>query len=305
MTKINIQTAKETPLITILGPTASGKTSLGVWLANQVDGEIISADSRQVYRGMDIGTGKDLDEYGDTPYHLIDIADAGQEYNLFEFVTDFNRAYENIISRHKQPVMVGGTGMYLDAVLNRYVMVKSEVQDSLNTLSDEALLEQLVRLKPNQHNSTDLKDRNRLIKALEIAMSEEQGNATLQAARFSPLTIGLQFPRDITRQRITARLKDRLENGMIEEIETLSKNGLAWDQIEFYGLEYRYIAQYLQGKLTRNDMFQKLNSAIHQFAKQQEKWFRNIAKKGHEIHWLDTDQDIPTQAIELVKRFLE
>lgn len=301
----DVQTHLEAPpLVTVLGPTASGKTALGVALAKHFSGEIISADSRQVYRNMDIGTGKDLDEYGEVPYHLIDIEEPGSEYNLFEFIGGFNRSFADINERNKLTIMVGGTGMYLDAILNRYKLTASEYQNQLNHLSDEELKQQLIELRPNQHNTTNLETRGRLISALAIALSEENNAPIRQASPFKPLTIGVQFPRDITRKRITKRLKQRLDLGMIEEVEALHANGLDWEQLDFYGLEYRFIAQYLQGKLNYNDMFQKLNSAIHQFAKQQEKWFRNIEKKGHKIHWLNMEKNITEQASPLINNHL-
>lgn len=291
-------------LVTILGPTATGKTALGVELAKRFDGEIISADSRQVYRGMDIGTGKDLEEYGQIPHHLIDIADAGTEYNLFEFINDFNNSLESITTNNRLAIMVGGTGMYLDAILNRYALTRQEYQAGLKDLTDQELTDRLLALRPKQHNTTDLTDRRRLINALAIALSEENNAPIVSARAFKPITFGLQFPRETTRKRITARLKARLNSGMIEEVEQLHNQGLSWDQLDFYGLEYRYIAQHLDGKLNFNDMYQKLNSAIHQFAKQQEKWFRNIEKKGHEITWLDMNKNIVDQASDKLEKFL-
>jgi tRNA dimethylallyltransferase len=293
-----------TRLITILGPTASGKTALGVTLAKILDGEIISADSRQVYQGMTIGTGKDLDEYGATPYHLIDIVKAGYEYNLFEFADDFSKALTTIQHREKQALLVGGTGLYLDAVLNAYTLYradfKSKRADALQSLSMLQLRNCLLALKPDQHNSTDLEAKERLIRAILI---EETNQAQLNQIHWPTVNhcvIGLQYPREITRQRITQRLKHRLKAGMIEEVDTLLNQGVSPQQLQLYGLEYRFLTQHIQGQLSYNDMYQKLNSAIHQFAKQQEKWFRNIEKKGVKIHWLDVERDIKEQALSII-----
>lgn len=310
MTTINLR-PNATPLICILGATATGKTRLGVSLARTFGGEIISADSRQVYRGLDIGSGKDLKEYAEIPYHLIDIAEPGYEFNLFEFVEAFNAAFEDISARNKVPFLVGGTGMYLDAVLNHYKLTRSNsefLQQHLNIdlekADDESLRTLLQEINPKLHNSTDLEDRHRLIKALEIAVSQNTDAEQLQVPQMNTLTIGIHLPREEIRKRITTRLRDRLEQGMIEEVETLHASGVAWEQLEFYGLEYRFVAQYLQGQLNKNDMFQKLNSAIHQFAKQQEKWFRNIQKKGRDIVWIEHGADLETKAAEVVGEHL-
>lgn len=307
MTQINDfshQDLTSLPLITILGPTASGKTSLGISLANQFNGEIISADSRQVYRGMDIGTGKDLDDYGNTPYHLIDIVEPDYEYNLFEFIKDFSACFESIHHKQKLPFLVGGTGMYLDAILNQYRLYEASEQD-FSELSSEELRARLLTLKPEQHNSTNLIERPRLIEALKIALSEQKNTRSIKAPDFTPLTLGLQFPRSVTRQRITQRLKQRLKEGMVEEVEQLHSKGTSWQKLDFFGLEYRFIAKYLQNQMSYNDMFQKLNSSIHQFAKQQEKWFRNIEKKGHAITWLDVYGDVIDEASTHIQFFLK
>lgn len=309
MTAINLKTS-QAPLICILGATATGKTRLGVALARRFEGEIISADSRQVYRGLDIGSGKDLDEYADTPYHLIDIVDPGHEFNLFEFVEQFTHTYYDISKKSRLPFLVGGTGMYLDAILNRYQLTRNrpgvleEHGIDLNQADDAQLCARLKALHPDLHNNTDLEDRSRLIKALEIALSEAAGEPRIQAPEMPILTIGIHLPREQIWQRISQRLRARMEQGMIEEVEHLHAKGLSWPQLEFYGLEYRYIAQFLQGQLNRNDMLQKLDSAIRQFAKQQEKWFRNIAKKGHTINWIDADEHLESEACSRVEAFL-
>lgn len=279
-------------LLVILGATAGGKTSLAVQAAEHFDGEIISADSRQVYRGMDLGTGKDLQEYGAVPYHLIDIAEPGSEYHLFAFQRDCFAAIEAIDRHGKLPILCGGTGMYLDAVLRGYRLVEvpenPTLRAELDMLSDDALRERLLRLKPQQHNRTDLNDRQRLLRAIEIAVGEQAAAAELPPLpRLRPLVFGLRWPREVLRQRIALRLQQRFDAGMIEEVQRLHDAGVAWGKLEFYGLEYRLIAHYLQGKLSRNDMVQKLRSAIGQFAKRQETFFRRMEKNGVEIHWLD------------------
>ncbi|MBJ6723187.1 tRNA (adenosine(37)-N6)-dimethylallyltransferase MiaA [Geomonas sp. Red875] len=275
-------------LLVILGPTASGKTRLAVELAQLTGGEIISADSRQVYRGMDIGTGKDLHEYGSVPYHLIDVLPPGSEFNLYEFQRLFLTCYEEITGRGKLPILAGGSGMYLDCVLRGYRLAEVPENAALRAesanLSREALTERLRQANPKLHNTTDLLDRDRLIRAIEIA--EHEGE-TEPWPDIVPLVVGIRWDRSVLRGRITARLKDRLENGMVEEAARLHAEGVPWEKMEFYGLEYRYLARHLKGELNRNDMFQKLNSAIHDFAKKQENWFRKMESRGTEILWID------------------
>jgi tRNA dimethylallyltransferase len=296
------------PLITILGPTASGKTKLAVSLAQTFSGEIISADSRQVYKGMDIGTGKDLQEYLNIPHHLIDVIEPNQEYNLFEYASEFKHSLQNIQSRNKLSLLVGGTGMYIDAILSRYKLTIAKSDENarreLENKPERELIALLKSFDNNLHNTTDLTDRSRLIRAIEIAQATEQGEAQFEWPAFRSLIIGIRLPREILKKRITARLKARFEEGMIDEVKTLHQSGITWDKLHFFGLEYRFIAQYLQGELTYNDMFQKLNSAIHAFSKQQNKWFRNIEKKGHTIQWLDADQDIEAKASMAISEFL-
>ena len=279
-------------VMVILGATAGGKTGLAVQAAQRFNGEIISADSRQVYRGMDIGSGKDLAEYGDLSYHLIDIVEPGTEYNLFRFQRDCFTAIEDIWSRQKTPILCGGTGMYLDAVLRGYRLV--EVPESpilraeLELLSDDQLRQKLLALKPEQHNMTDLEDRARLIRAIEIALGEQDVAAELPPLpELKPLIFGLHWPRPILRQRIAQRLQERIAMGMIEEVENLHNQGVAWPQLEFYGLEYRLVAQYLQGLKTKDGMVQELTQAIGKFAKRQETFFRRMEKKGLTIQWLE------------------
>jgi tRNA dimethylallyltransferase len=277
-------------LLVVLGPTASGKTRLGVQLARTLGGEIISADSRQVYRGMDIGTGKDLAEYGEIPCHLIDIVEPGHEFNLFEYQRRFLEAFAAIRERGRLPVLVGGTGMYLEAVVKGYRLVEApenpELRRELAVLPMEALAERLQRAASWLHNTTDLLERERLTRAIEIAELERE-HAPEPLPEIRPLIFGIRWEREVLRRRITARLRERLEQGMIEEVARLHAAGIPWETLEFYGLEYRFIARYLKGELNRNDMFQKLNSAIHDFAKRQETWFRRMERGGVMIQWLD------------------
>ena len=284
-------------LLVILGVTAGGKTDLAVKAANHFNGEIISADSRQVYRGMDLGTGKDLQEYGDVPYHLIDIAEPGSEYNVFQFQRDCFESIESIWQRQKLPIICGGTGMYLDAVLSGYRLIavppNQPLRDKLELFSDNALRQELLQLKPEQHNRTDLEERERLIRAIEIAVGERDANKDLPPPPdIAPLVFGIKWPRDVLRKRIAVRLRQRFEAGMIDEVQHLYDSGVSWGKLEFYGLEYRLIAQYLQGQMNKNDMVQKLRSAIGQFAKRQETFFRRMEKRGVEICWLDGEGDV-------------
>jgi tRNA dimethylallyltransferase len=287
-------------MITILGPTASGKTALAAHVAYALDGEVISADSRQVYRGMSIGTGKDLSEYTvkgkAVPYHLIDIAEPGYEYNIFEYQRDFLKAYTDIISRGKLPVLCGGSGMYLESVLKKYRLKRKEPgQETLDALSrktNEELKDLLLSLK-TQHNTTDLLDRNRMIRAILISLSsDERTDQNLFPEQMPSFIFGIHWDREMIRERITNRLHTRLEQGMIEEVRELMNQGVTADQIKFYGLEYRYIMLYLEKKLDYNEMFRLLNTAIHQFAKRQMTWFRKMENSGLTIYWIAGDLDI-------------
>jgi len=283
-------------LLVVLGPTASGKTRLAVQAATHLDGEILSADSRQVYRGLNIGSGKDLDEYGAIPYHLIDLVAPGYEFSLFDYCQEFSRAYRRILDRNRLPILAGGTGLYLDAVLRGYELVQVEenpaLRKTLSGLDMDALAARLRQLRPDLHNTTDLNDRDRLIRAIEIAEGEQEPQTSPVALpALSPLVFGLRWPREVLRQRITRRLRERLDQGLIEEVRGLHEAGVSWEILDNYGLEYRYVAHYLQGRLNRNDLFQKLNSAIHQFAKRQETWFRRMERNGLSIQWLDATGD--------------
>ena len=288
-------------LLVILGPTASGKTRIGVQVARSLGGEIISADSRQVFRGMDIGTGKDLTEYGDIDYHLIDIRSPGEEFSVFEFKKAFTNAFRAVRSRGKLPILVGGTGLYLESVLLRYQLPEvpedAALRSELTPLSMAELRERLERVKPGLHNTTDLTDRPRLVRALEIAeFTLKHAPPQNDLPELKPVVFGINWDRQVLRRRITRRLRERLEGGMIAEVKNLHQAGLSYDQLDFYGLEYRYAALFLKGDLSRNDLFQKLNSAIHQFAKRQETWFRRMERKGVLIRWVE-GSDEPAEAI--------
>lgn len=292
-------------LLTILGPTASGKTRLAVALAERLSGEIISADSRQVFRGMDIGSGKDLHEYGQIPYHLINILEAGEEFSVFAFQRLFQAAFHDISSRGRLPILCGGSGMYLDAALRGYrleaVPPDHQLRAELAVKSDQELCEILAALRPEQHNKTDLLERQRTIRAIEIARNDAAGQKTEQ--RFTdlqPLVIGIRLERDEMRRRITERLRLRLENGLIEEVQKLHQGGISWERLDYYGLEYRYVGAFLRGDLNRNDLFQKLNSAIHDFAKRQGNWFRKMERHGIIIHWVDGCADSLAEALAII-----
>ena len=283
-------------LVVILGPTASGKTHLAAKLAYDLHGEIISADSRQVYKNMDIGTGKDLNQYiindRQIPYHLIDIVAPENEFNLFEFQNRFYKIFGELIEKKILPVLVGGTGLYLESVLTGYNMpyapMDQELRKDLNRKSKDELQKMLLALKPQLHNKTDLEDSERLIRAIEIERARSTKDQT-QKPDLDAVVFGIRWERSKLRQRITVRLKERLEQGMIEEVMNLHTAGLTWTKLESFGLEYRFISQYLQRKITFDEMKNKLNTAIHQFAKRQETWFRRMEKKGIVINWLQSN----------------
>ncbi len=282
-------------LVTILGPTATGKTKLAAKLAQEFNGEIISADSRQVYQGMDIGTGKDLNDYlvdGEKiKYHLIDVINPQDEFSLFLFKKYFNLAFEEITQKKKLPFLVGGTGLYLSSVLQNYNLSKVDFNDpkfnELNSKSIEELKSIFLELNPNLHNTTDLISKERIIKAIAIALSKDEiEDKIVEAPKINSIVIGILPERNEIKKRITERLKYRLQHGMIEEVENLISNEITFEKLNFFGLEYRYIGLYLQKKINYNDMFQKLNSSIHNFAKRQVTWFRKMEKEGVEINWL-------------------
>lgn len=281
--------------ITILGPTAAGKTRLGAELAAEFGGEIISADSRQVYCGMDIGTGKDIADYkvnGVTvPYHLIDVESPKNEYHVVRFVRDYNKAYADIRGRGKIPFLVGGTGLYLSAVLQGYEFPIAEFSEKrkseLQKKSIEELRDYLFSLKTGHHNTSDLKLKERLIRAILIAEAAENENTDIiKAMGCEPLVIGVFPERMIIKERITKRLKERLDEGMIEEAERLLAKGITHERLERFGLEYKFLSLFLRGELNYNDMYQKLNSAIYSFAKRQLSWFRKMEREGVKIHRL-------------------
>ncbi len=283
-------------LAVILGPTASGKTQLAAKLANDLHGEIISADSRQVYKNMDIGTGKDLNQYiingRRIPYHLIDIVAPESEFNLFEFQNRFYKTFSELIEKKILPVLVGGTGLYLESVLTGYNMphapMDQELRKELSQKSKDELQKMLLALKPQLHNKTDLEDSERLIRAIEIERARSAKDQT-QKPDINAVVFGIRWERSTLRQRITVRLKERLEQGMIEEVMKLHTAGLTWKKLESFGLEYRFISQYLQKKITFDEMKNRLNTAIHQFAKRQETWFRRMEKKGVVINRLQSN----------------
>lgn len=282
-------------LITILGPTAVGKTRLAALLADRFGGEIISADSRQVYRGMDIGTGKDLNDYiidgKKIPYHLIDIINPSEEFNLFLFKKLFNSSFNDINSKNKIPFLVGGTGLYIHSILKKYdlteVNFSNEKYLELNEMNITKLQALLKKLNPHLHNTTDLLDKERIIKAIIISGSQEEKD-TVMNIEINSLVLGINIDRAEVKKRITARLKHRLDNGMIDEVKKLINSGITYSKLDFFGLEYKFIGRYLKGELNYNDMYQKLNSAIHDFSKRQMTWFRKMEREGIEINWINT-----------------
>ena len=281
-------------LITILGPTACGKTAVATLLAARLGrAEIISADSRQVFRGMDIGTGKDLGKYGHIPYHLIDIAEAGTKYSVFEFQRDFLQAYKNICSRACIPILCGGTGLYIESVLRAYKLVEVPVNMALRQELEGKSLEELTALLSTYkrlHNTTDVDTARRAIRAIEIEeyyrahrIDETQPFPILRS-----LTIGLSVPRELRRQRISERLRRRLEQeGMVDEVQRLLDSGVTPEALISYGLEYRYVTLYLTGRLGYEEMVRSLEISIHQFAKRQMTYFRGMERRGVKIHWID------------------
>jgi tRNA dimethylallyltransferase len=282
-------------LIVVLGPTASGKTNFAARLAHRIDGEIISADSRQVYRCMNLGTGKDLDEYvvdgRQIPYHLIDIADPGYKYNVFEYQAHFFDAFRQIEQRGKMPIMCGGTGLYIEAVLKKYKLINVPVNQNLrDSLRGKSLLELTAILSGYKklHNDTDTDTVPRAIRAIEI---EEyylhNQDIVLDLPAINPLVIGIDIDREERRRKITRRLHERLDNGMVDEVRQILDSGVPADDLIYYGLEYKFLTLYLTGKISYGDMVGQLNIAIHQFAKRQMTWFRGMERKGTVIHWMD------------------
>lgn len=282
-------------LITLLGPTASGKTPLAAALAARLNTEIISGDSRQVYRRMDLGTGKDLADYVvdgySIPYHLIDIVEPGYKYNVFEYQRDFLKAYEEITSKNKLPILCGGTGMYLEAVLKGYRLMPVPENPSLRASLEGKSLTELTKILSGYkklHNSTDVDTAKRAIRAIEIEeYYRQQPPEYREFPTLKSLNIGINIDRELRREKITRRLKQRLEEGMIEEVKALLESGLQPEDLIYYGLEYKYLTLYVMGTLTYEEMFTQLEIAIHQFAKRQMTWFRGMERRGITIHWID------------------
>jgi len=299
-------------LLVILGPTASGKTNFATQLSHQIDGEIISADSRQIYRGMDLGTGKDLEDYTidgtRIPYHLIDIVDAGYKYNVFEYQADFFKAFEKVKNNDHFPVMCGGTGMYIESVLKKYKLINVPVNDNLrDSLQGKDLKELSFILSQfkSLHNQTDTDTIKRAIRAIEIeTYYQDNPEIVVELPEVNPLIIGVNIDREERRKKITDRLKKRIDEGMITEVKQLLDSGVAPEDLIYYGLEYKYLTMHVTGELTYQQMFDKLNVAIHQFAKRQMTWFRGMERRGATIHWMDAFEPINSR-IEKVLHLLK
>ena len=307
-------------MITILGPTASGKTPVAARLAAEIGGEVISADSRQVYRRMDIGTGKDLGDYvvrsqesgvsRQIPYHLIDIREPGAKYNLFEYQQDFFDAYEAIQSRGAVPILCGGTGLYIEAVLKGYhlspVPQNQALRDSLEGKSLAELTQMLTDLKAktgsNMHNTTDVDSCQRAIRAIEIeTYNIEHPTPRRELPPVDSIIIGIDIDRELRREKITRRLKARLEEGMVEEVKALLDEGIPAEDLIYYGLEYKFVTEYLTGQITYDEMFTRLEIAIHQFAKRQMTWFRGMERRGFQIHWIDATLPMEEKVSQIIQ----
>lgn len=328
--------------IFVIGPTAVGKTEIGVRLAASLGGEVLSADSRQVYRGLDIGSGKDLcdfkmnenlalslnpalkdkitDGFYNVPYHIIDVTDLSHEYSLFDFTADFYNSFADCQKRGVLPVVVGGTGMYLDSILRNYDMIPFEEnaaeRQKLESLSYEELKSILIAEKEKLHNTSEFGDSERIIKAIllnRFTKSEEykilRKKVLSTRPKVNPLVLGTTLPRPLVRERIARRLHDRLEEGLIEEVQNLHENGASWQRLESLGLEYRFVSEYLQQKIeSKEKLFELLNLAIGQFAKRQETWFKGMEKKGVKINWLPQEMPVDVRfeaALELVRQRLQ
>ena len=299
--------------VAIVGPTACGKTRRAVTLARELHGEIISADSRQVYRGMTIGTGKDLEEYCEIPYHLIDIADAGEKYNLHRYLKDFHRAYDSILERGRVPVVCGGTGMYVEnAIRGVRLPDVPENRDLRARLGDKTLdeLTAILSRYKSLHNTTDTDTVQRALRAIEIQEYYRENPdkaADVNAAAARPIdcvVIGLDIPRDTRRQLITRRLHARLEEGMVDEIKGLIEGGVDPESLIYYGLEYKFVTLYVTGRISYDEMVHDLETAIHQFAKRQMTWFRGMEKRGTHINWLPFDME-ETEFLRTAKKLME
>jgi tRNA dimethylallyltransferase len=296
-------------LLVVTGPTASGKTALAAAVALKLDGEVISADSRQVYRGMDIGTGKDYNDYiiggSKVPVHLIDIADPGYKYNVFEFQRDFLKVYDDLKLRNKFPVVCGGSGMYVDSIISGYKLLEVPPDSELRTDLEKKTMDELIEILKSYkelHNVTDIDTKKRAIRAIEI--ERYYSNDTRPAGDFPvmrSLITGVKFDRESRRRRITQRLKERLENGMVEEVQQLLDKGITSDTLIYYGLEYKYITLFLTGKINYEEMFISLEVAIHQFAKRQMTWFRGMERRGIQIHWLDGEMPVDEKVEKIIE----
>lgn len=288
-------TAQHYDIIVVTGPTATGKTRLAALLASKLGSEVISADSRQVYRGMDIGTGKDIDDYlvdgKKVPCHLVDIVDAGYRYNVFEYQRDFLKVYDQMHSRGLLPVVCGGSGMYVDSIVSGYRLIQVPVNDALRLRLEGKNLEELTMILSQYkmlHNKTDVDTVKRAIRAIEIEeYYQSEGVPDTSMPDIIPLIIGVSFDRDIRRERISRRLSERLSSGMIDEVKRLLDSGLHPDDLIYYGLEYKYVTMYLLGSLSYSEMYSRLETEIHRFAKRQMTWFRGMERKGIKINWID------------------
>lgn len=306
---MDIRKPSKYDLLAITGPTASGKTSLAAALAFRLDGEIISADSRQLYRQMNLGTGKDYSDYivrgKQIPYHLIDVADPGYKYSVFEYQREFIKVLGDIRSRDKFPVVCGGSGMYIDSIVSGYRMAEVPPDPALRASLENKSIEELAEILASYrklHNKTDIDTRKRAVRAIEIEryIRLEKGNRRY-FPEINPLIVGVLFTREVRRQRISERLRSRLDEGMVDEVRQLINKGIAPETLIYYGLEYKYITLYLTGKITYDEMYGSLESAIHQFAKRQMTWFRGMERKGVTIHWVDGE--LPME--EKVKKVVE
>ena len=311
--QLNTESPMPPLLLTILGPTACGKTALAVAVADKIDGEILSADSRQVFRGMDIGTGKDLDEYRlpnrIIPCHLIDIRDAGIEYNLYQFQQDFITAFKGVIERGHKPIMCGGTGMYVEAIVCGYQLpdapVDLDYRKSLEKYSDDELTERLATYI-KLHNHTDTESRDRLVRALEIQEFRRLNpDAFTKLPPMRHLVCGVSFPRDQVVERIGVRLRQRLENGMIEEVQRLLDSGVSKERLQRYGLEYRHVTRYLTEDYPYDTMYKNLYTDIRRFAKRQMTWFRRMERNGVAIHWIDGQMDLNSKVEKILQLFFD
>ena len=295
-------------MVTVLGPTASGKTTLAVALADAMDGEIISADSRQVYRRMDLGTGKDLNDYiingKCIPYHLIDIVEPGTKYNVFEYQRDFLDAYHLVCSKGRFPILCGGTGLYLESVLRGYRLMPVPENPELRSRLEQKSLEELTAILSTYkklHNTTDVDTVKRAVRAIEIEeYYREHACEGRDFPEIKALVIGTEIDRDLRRQKISARLKQRLDEGMLDEIRSLLSEGIPPENLIYYGLEYKYLTQHILGKLTYEEMFRQLEIAIHQFAWRQMTWFRGMEKRGVKIHWQQVSVPVETRVAEIL-----